>query len=197
MNKSLKKLVYSEHKRLIILLIIMVSALILSALIYLIWGQQNLNTINYENIGQLNLKSIFLKIIMRNMLYFIIIIIMTVIGQSRAVNGLFGFFSFYYGLSVLYLLRIIETDKIYLLLTFLDYLVFFPLLFYFTFVSSSISKYTKKTKKIETISHKFDIIISSYIEFSLKYLLIITGYSLIYSCYIKILSELLVGWWKI
>lgn len=192
MNKSFKKLVCSEHKKLIILLLIMISALILSAFIYVLLGQKNIIAIDYQNIEQLNLSSIFLKMIKRNITYFIILIVLTIIGQSALINCFFGFFSLYYGLSVLYLFKIMETDKMYLVLTFLDYFIFYPLLFYFTFVSSSISKYTKKTKKIETISHKFDIILSSYMEFSVIYLLIISAYSLGYSCYIKILSELLV-----
>ncbi|MDF2676853.1 MAG: hypothetical protein K0Q97_1166 [Bacillota bacterium] len=192
MNKSFKKLVYSEHKKLIVLLLIMIVALILSALIYALLDQKNIIAIDYKNIGQLNLSSLFFNILKRNILYFIILIALTIIGQSVFINSLFGFFSLYYGISVLYLFKIMETDKLYLVLTFLDYFIFFPLLFYFTFISSSISKYTKKTKKIETISHKFDIIISSYMEFSLIYLLIIAAYSFGYSCYIKILSELLV-----
>ncbi|MDF2616187.1 MAG: hypothetical protein K0Q47_842, partial [Sedimentibacter sp.] len=55
-----------------------------------------------------------------------------------------------------------------------------------------ISKYTKKTKNIETISHKFDIIINSYIKLSLIYILFVVVYSLGYSYYILILSRLLV-----
>ncbi|HCX61091.1 MAG TPA: hypothetical protein DHU59_01495, partial [Clostridiales bacterium] len=80
----------------------------------------------------------------------------------------------------------------YFVLTFTDYFIFFPLLFYFTFISSTISKYTKKTKNLEQITRKFDIIILSYIKLSLIYLLIVTVYSIGYSYYILILSRLLV-----
>jgi len=135
---------------------------------------------------------IFIIIIKRNIIYFIAIILLTCAGQSKIINGLFGFISIYFGLSVIYLIRTVNMDVKYFVLIFTDYLVFFPVLFYFTFISSSISKYTKKTKYIETISHKFDIIVSSYIKLSLIYLFTVVGYSLSYSYYILIISRLMV-----
>jgi len=192
MNNTLKKLVLSENKRFLALVLIFILSLIVSALVYLITGQESNATINYEIISQMKYIDIFIMIIKRNIIYFIAIILLTCIGQSKIIVALFGFTSIYYGLSVIYLIRTIKMDVKYFLLTFTDYFIFFPILFYFTFISSSIAKYTKKTKNIETISHKFDILINSYIKLSLMYILTVIGYSLCYSYYILIISRLLV-----
>lgn len=192
MNRTLKRLIFNDYKRLLVLIIIFIISLILSALIFIITGQESLANINYENISKLSFNIIFLRILKRNIFYFIAIICLTCIGQSKIINGLFGLISIFYGLSVIYLIKEMQEDKIYFIFTFTDYIIFFPILFYFTYISSSISKYTKKTKKIETISTKFDILISSYIKLSLIYLLIVLIYSLSYSFYIIIISRLLV-----
>lgn len=192
MNNTLKKLVLSENKRFLLLLLIFVISLMLSSIIYLIAGNGNITSINYEIISTMKISNIFLMTIKRNLIYFIAIILMTIIGQGKIIIFLFGFVSVYYGLSVIYLIRMLKMDVIYFVMTFTDYFIFFPVLFYFTFISSTISKYTKKTKNIETISHKFDIIVSSYIKLSLMYLFIVIVYSLCYSYYISILSRLLV-----
>ncbi len=192
MNNTLKKLILSENKRFIFLLLIFVFSLSLSSFIYIITGQGNITHINYESISSMTISDIFFITIKRNLVYFIAVILLTIIGQSKIINGLFGLISVYFGLSIIYLIRTLKMDVIYFVLTFTDYFIFFPLLFYFTFISSTISKYTKKTKNLEQISRKFDIIISSYIKLSLIYLLIVTVYSLGYSYYILILSRLLV-----
>ena len=140
----------------------------------------------------MSFNEVFRMMIKRNLLYFIVIIVLTIMGQGKIINGLFGFVCVYYGLSVIYLIRTLKMDTTYFVMTFIDYFIFFPILFYFTFISSSISKYTKKAKNIETISHKFDIIVSGYIKLSLMYILIVIAYSLGYSYYILILSRLLV-----
>ncbi|WP_313345564.1 hypothetical protein [Sedimentibacter sp.] len=192
MNNTLKKLISSENKRFIFLLAIFILSLILSSFIYIITGQGNITHINYESISTMNVRDIFVVTIKRNLIYFIAIILLTIIGQSKIINGLFGLISVYFGLSIIYLIRTLKMDVLYFVLTFTDYFIFFPLLFYFTFISSTISKYTKKTKNLEQITRKFDIIISSYIKLSLIYLLIVTVYSIGYSYYILILSRLLV-----
>jgi len=192
MNRTLKKLVLTEYKRLFTLIIIFVISLILSALIFILVGQVNITNMNYESISQLSFNIIFLRTLKRNLIYFLAVICLTCIGQSKIINCMFGLISVFYGLSVIYLIKTMQYDKIYFLFTFIDYLIFFPILFYFTYISSVISKYTKRTKKIETISHKFDIIVSSYIKLSFIYLLIVTVYSFGYSYYITILSRLLV-----
>ena len=192
MNNTLKKLVLSENKRFLSLILIFIISLILSALVYHITGQGSNAAINYEIISKMKYIDIFLMIIKRNIIYFIAIILLTCIGQSKIINVLFGFTSVYYGLSVIYLIRTVKLNVKYFALTFTDYFIFFPLLFYFTFISSSIAKYTKKTKNIETISHKFDIIVNSYIKLSLIYVLTVIAYSLCYSYYILIISRLLV-----
>lgn len=192
MNNVLKKLVQSENKRFFILLIIFIVSLVLSALIYLIVGEGNLTNINYKSISTMKLTSIFYMTIKRNLLYFIAIILLTIIGQGKIISILFGLVSIFYGLSVIYLIRTLGMDVKYFIMIFTDYIIFFPILFYFTFISCTISKYTKKTKNIETISHKFDIIVSSYMKLSLVYLMIVVGYSFFYSYYILILSRLLV-----
>lgn len=192
MNNVLKKLVKSENNRFVFLVVIFILSLILSSIVYLLVGQGSLTNINYESIGTMKINEIFMMTIKRNLIYFIAIILLTILGQSKLINVLFVLVSVYYGLSVIYLIRTLNMDFIYFIMTFTDYFIFFPILFYFTFVSSTISKYTKKTKNIETISHKFDIIVTSYIKLSLIYLFIVIVYSLSYSYYISILSRLLV-----
>ncbi len=192
MNNVLKKLILSENKRFLFLLLILILSLILSAIIYMVAGQGSMTNINYESISTMKFNDIFIMTIKRNLIYFVAIILLTIIGQSKIINGLFGLVCVYYGLSVIYLIRTLKLDVIYFVMTFTDYFIFFPVLFYFTFISSTISKYTKKTKNIETISHKFDIIITGYVKLSLIYLLIVVAYSLGYSYYILILSRLLV-----
>ncbi|WP_313371340.1 hypothetical protein, partial [Sedimentibacter sp.] len=157
MNNTLKKLISSENKRFIFLLAIFILSLILSSFIYIITGQGNITHINYESISTMNVRDIFVVTIKRNLIYFIAIILLTIIGQSKIINGLFGLISVYFGLSIIYLIRTLKMDVLYFVLTFTDYFIFFPLLFYFTFISSTISKYTKKTKNLEQITRKFDI----------------------------------------
>lgn len=192
MNNTLKKLVRSENKRFLYLTSILIISLILSALIYIVTGSEDIISVNYEAISKMMFMEIFMIELKRNLIYFVAIILLTCIGQGKIIDVLFGLISIYYGLSVIYLIRTLNMDVKYFVLNFTDYFVFFPILFYFTFVSSTISKYTKKTKNIETISHKFDIIVNSYIKLSLVYILFVVGYSLGYSYYIFILSRLLV-----
>lgn len=192
MRNVLKKLIESENKRFIFLMIIFVLSLMVSALIYFFTGQKNTTNINYEIISTMKYSAIFMMTIKRNLIYFILIILLTIIGQNKIITIMFGLVSVYYGLSVIYLIRTFGMDMKYFLMTFTDYFIFFPVLFYFTFISSTISKYTRKTKNIETISHKFDIIVTGYIKLSIIYLSIVTVYSLSYSYYIYILSRLLV-----
>ena len=192
MNNILKKLVHSENKRFLYLIAILIFSLVLSSFFYLILGQKSITSINYKAISTMTFIEIFMMTIKRNLIYFVAITLLTCFGQNKIINVLFGFISVYFGLSVIYLIRTLNMDVKYFMLTFTDYFVFFPLLFYFTFISSTISKYTKKTKNIETISHKFDIIVNSYIKLSLIYIMIVTAYSLGYSYYILILSRLLV-----
>jgi hypothetical protein len=155
-------------------------------------GSKGVISINYEHISKMMFMDIFMMTLKRNLIYFIAIIFLTCLGQGKIINLLFVLISIYYGLSVIYLIRTLNMGMKYFILNFTDYFVFFPILFYFTFVSSTISKYTKKTKNIETISHKFDIIVNSYIKLSLIYILFVVVYSLGYSYYILILSRLLV-----
>jgi hypothetical protein len=192
MNNTLKKLVRSENKRLLYLTSILIISLILSAIIYILTGSKGIISVNYEAISKMMFMEILMMTLKRNLIYFVAIIFFTCIGQGKIINLLFILISIYYGLSVIYLIRTLNMDVKYFILNFTDYFVFFPILFYFTFVSSTISKYTKKTKNIETISHKFDIIVNSYIKLSLIYILFVVVYSLGYSYYILILSRLLV-----
>jgi len=184
--------VKSENKKFIALILIFIGALILSALIYSLTGKGSLSEINYESISKMNFLQIFGSSIKRNIIYFLAVIFLTYFGQGYLTMILFGFISVYYGLSVIYIIRTVGMDLKYFMLTFTDYFIFFPILLYFTFISSSIAKYTKKAKNIETISRKFDIIISGYLRISLFYLLIVTAYSFVYSLYVLILSRLMV-----
>ena len=193
MNNTLKKLIQSESKKFFSLMIILITSLILSALIYALTGKGAMMEINYNSISKMTFMEVFFMSFKRNIIYFLAIIFLTCIGQSNLTKILFGFISVYFGLSVIYIIRTVGMNLKYFLLTFTDYFIFFPILLYFTFISSSISKYTKKAKNIETISHKFDIIISGYIKISLFYLLIVTAYTFVYSFYVLILSRLMVG----
>ncbi len=192
MNNVLKKLVLSENKRFFVLIVIFIISLMISAIIYLFAGQGSIANINYEIISTMKIFEIITMIMKRNLIYFIAIILLTIIGQTKIISGLFSLVSIYYGLSVIYLIRTLKMNSIYFMFTLTDYFIFFPILLYFTFISSTISKYTKKTKYIETISRKFDIIVNGYIKISMIYLLIVTAYSVVYSYYIYILSRLLV-----
>lgn len=193
MNNTLKKLVKSENKRFLSLIIILLVSLILSALIYSLTGKGTMTEINYKSFANMAFMEIFWMTFKRNIIYFLAIIFLTCIGQGNLTKILFAFISIYYGLSIIYIMRIVGLDFKYFMLTFTDYFIFFPILLYFTFISSSISKYTRKAKNIETISRKFDIIISSYIKISLVYLAIVTAYTFVYSIYVLILSRLMVG----
>lgn len=188
----LKKLIRTENRKFLSLSIILVASLIFSAVIYLAAGNGKITKINYESISKMRYSEIFLMTIKRNLLYFVAIVVLTMIGRGSIINILFGIVCVYYGLSAIYLNRTLKMDTAYFIMTFADYFVFFPILFYFTFISASVSKYTKKIKNIETISHKFDILISGYIKLSSVYFLIVIAYSLGYSYYILILSRLLV-----
>ncbi len=193
MNNVLKKLVQSENKRFVFLLFVLIFSLMLSSIIYLVISDGDIRTINYDSIALMKFSEIFVSTIKRNLIYFIVLILLTIMGQSEIIIILFGAVSIYYGLSVIYLIRALKMSTAYFAMIFTDYIFFFPVLLYFTFISNTTSKYTKKTKNIETISHKFDIIKWSYIRLSLIYLFIVTMYSLFYSVYIFILSRLLVG----
>lgn len=192
MNNTLKKLIKSESRKFSILIIILVLALILSALIYALADKGTISDINYEGIRNMTFNEIFFGSIKRNIIYFLALIFLTLIGQGNLSKILFGAISIYYGLSIIYIIRTIGMNFKYFLFTFPDYLIFFPILLYFTFISSSISKYTKKAKNIETISRKFDIIMSGYMKISIFYLLVVMIYTFIYSLYILILSRMLV-----
>ncbi len=192
MNNTLKKLVKSEKKTFLQLILIFTLALILSALIYSMAGKGAMTSINYESIREMTCLQIFFKFFKRNTIYFLAVIFLTSIGQSNITKVLFAATSLYYGLSVIYIIRIVGMTFKYFMLTFTDYLILFPILLYFTFISCSISKYTKKTKNIETISRKFDIIIAGYIRISLVYLSIVTAYSFVYSFYVLLLSRMMV-----
>ncbi len=192
MNNTLKKLIKSENRRFLIFIAILIVSLILSALIFALTGKGTMTQIKYESISHMSLSEIFFMSFKRNIIYFLAVIFLTIIGQGNVSLALFGFISIYYGLSVIYIIRTVGIDFKYFLLTFTDYFIFFPILLYFTFISNTISKYTKKAKNIETISRKFDIIIYSYIRISVFYLLIVTVYTILYSFYILILSRLMV-----
>ncbi len=193
MNNVLKKLIQSENRRFVFLLFVLIFSLMLSSIIYLVISDGDIRTINYDSIALMKFSEIFVSTIKRNLIYFIVLILLTILGQSQIIIILFGAISVYYGLSVIYLIRALKMSTAYFAMIFTDYIFFFPVLLYFTFISNTTSKYTKKAKNIETISHKFDIIKWSYIRLSLIYLFIVTIYSLFYSVYIFILSRLLVG----
>ena len=144
MNNVLKKLVHSENRRFLFLIIVFVLSLILSAVIYLIAGEGGTANISYDSISTMEFSDIFIKTLKRNIIYFTAVIFLTIMGQDKIIIALFALTSTYYGLSIIYLIRALRMDKIYFIMTFTDYFIFFPILFYFTFISNIISKYTKK-----------------------------------------------------
>ena len=192
MNKNLKKMLYNDYKNFIVLSVIFIFALVLSAFIFIFIGQQSSANLSYKNIIKLPFDKILFMMLRRNIIYLIAIIFLTISGKNKFIYAVFSMLSIFYGLSAIYLIKAMMTDKIYFIFLFSDFFILFPILFYFTYISGSISKYTKKSKKIETISARFDIIVSSYIILSLIYILIVLIYSFCYSYYIIILSRLLV-----
>lgn len=189
MNRIIHRMIITENNRIFTLAIIMIVSLILSAFIFAIIGQGELVHISYSSISELPYLQVLGQTLKRNIVYFLAIIFLTFIGKSLIIKGLFGLISVFYGLSIIYLIKIVPVDKLYFIYNFTDYFIFFPILFYFTYISLVISKHIKK---VETKSFKFDIITLGYLRISLFYVLVIVLYTVLYSYYIIILSRMMI-----
>lgn len=193
MYKVIKKVTNSQKKNYFLIIIVLIISLLSSSIIYYITQHGNLININYKAISSLPFYSILLNVLVRNILSLMFIFIIALLGYSKLIYLLFTLISIFWGLSIIYCVKIFQVDKLYLIFTLPDYIFYFPLLVHYTFVSTSISNYIKKYKIIETKSYKFDIIIISYIKLSIIYIIIAIIYSLIYCGYLTILYKVLVG----
>ncbi|QSX06808.1 hypothetical protein JYG23_04995 [Sedimentibacter sp. zth1] len=184
MIKTNKNSKHEQNKQLLFLTFVLLLSLILSAFIFFYVGQEELVKISYNSIQRYTFLRMFLEIFKRNIIYFVVITIFAFLGKDKFVYFAFVIFSLYFGLSMIYITKVFSEDKLYLLLNIPDYLLYFPLVFYFTHICILIAKYIKKIKKVETKRNKLDIIIIEFMKIAVIFLLIVGIYSCVYSCYI-------------
>ncbi len=187
MNKNYSNIISKDNKNLLLLFFMLFLSLILSALIFSFIGQEDLIKIDYDSLKKYAFLDLFLEILKRNIIYFIVVIFLANFGFVYTIYSLFCLVSIMYGISIIYFTKIITIDKLYFIFNFTDYLVYFPFLFYFTHMSTLVSKYIKNLKKVETKSKKIDIIIIGYLKLSAIFVLLVIAYSLIYSYYIHLI----------
>ena len=185
--KKNNNILSKNNKNLLFLFFTLVLSLIISAFIFNFIGQDNLIKISYDSLKKYAFLDLFLEILKRNIVYFIVIIILANFGFVYTIYALFCIVSIMYGISIIYFTKIVLSDKLYFIFNFTDYLVYFPFLFYFTHMSTLAAKYIKNIKKIETNSKKVDIIVIGYIKLSAMFVLLVIAYSLIYSYYIHLI----------
>ena len=170
------------NKNLLTLIIIFVLSLIISALIFNFMEQNNISTkINYENLKEYSFFSLFLESLKKNIIYFILIMLLSLFGLSLMIYAGFSIILIIYGISMIYLVKIVSGDMLYLVLNLTDYLIYFPILVYFTYNSILLSK---NIKKIKTNLKKIDIIVKKHISFSVLSISLVIVYSLIHSVWI-------------
>lgn len=170
------------NKNLLTLIIIFVLSLIISALIFNFMEQNNISTkINYENLKEYSFLSLFLESLKKNIIYFILIMVLSLFGLSLMIYAGFSLVSIIYGISMIYLVKIVSGDMLYLVLNLTDYLIYFPVLVYFTYNSILLSK---NIKKIKTNLKKIDIIVKKHISFSVLSISLVIIYSLVHSFWI-------------
>lgn len=176
------------HKNLMILAIIFILSLIISAIIFNFIEQGNISTIiNYEKLKEYSYFGLFFESFKKNILYFILIITFTLFGLSLMIYASFSFITIIYGISMIYFVKIIPGDILYLILNLTDYLIYFPLLVFFTYKSILLSK---NIKKVKTNLRKVDIIVKKHISFSILSLSFIIMYSLVHSFWIYVIISL-------
>lgn len=176
-----------DNKNLIILIVILILSLIISALIFNFISQindYNLIKINYDKLKEYSFVLLFLEILKKNIIYFVLIIILSLFGLSSMIYLGFSLITIIYGVSMIYFVQIVSGDKLYLILNILDYLVYYPALFYFTYNSLLLSK---KIKKVKTNSKKIDIILKKHISISALYISLVIIYSSIQSFWIYLI----------
>lgn len=178
------------NKNLLFLFFLLILSLIISALIFYFIGQGNMLQsikINYESIKEYDFLKLFLEILKKNIIYFIIIISLALLGFSYTIYTVFSLTAIIYGISMICFTKIVYYDKLYFILNFTEYLIYFPILFYFTYMSLILSKYIKNVKKIKTNSKKIDIIVKDYIRLSAIFVSLVIVYSLIHSSWIHLI----------
>ncbi len=170
------------NKNLMALVIIFILSLIISALIFNFMEQNNISTkINYESLKEYSFLSLFLESLKKNIIYFILIMALSLFGLRLMIYAGFSIISIIYGISMIYLVKIVSGDILYLVLNFTDYLLYFPILVYFTYNSILLSK---NIKKIKTNLRKIDIIVKKHISFSVLSISLVIIYSLVHSFWI-------------
>ena len=187
MKKNINNILHKDNKNLILLFLLLFFSLIISAIIFYFIGQENLLKISYGRLEKYTILKLFLEILKRNIIYFIVVLFLTCLGFSKTIYVMFCLVSILFGISIIYFTKIVSADKIYFILNLSDYLLYFPILFYFTNISILVSKYIKKSKKIETKSKKIDIMVVGYLKMSAIILVLISAYSFIYSYYIHLI----------
>lgn len=176
----------TKKKQGYIFIFILLVSLVMSAFIFYLFGQGKLININYDKIKQLSNLSIFFKILKRNFIYILLIIIFTYLGNKIMIYFCYIIVNIYFGMSIIYLVKVIEIDKLYLLCNLPDYIIFFPLTILFTYISVFMCRRIRKLKKVKTKMKKLDIIRLDFIKVALIYFIIVVLFSFLYSIYLSL-----------
>ena len=187
MNKTFNKKINKDNKNLLFLFFMFVLSLIVSAFIFYFIGQDNLIEISYDSIKKYAFLDLFLEFLKRNIIYFILIAFLANFGFIYSIYAVFCLVTIMYGISIIYFTKFILVDRLYFIFNFTDYLIYFPLLFYFTHISLLVSKNIKNIKKIETKSRKIDIIVIGYLKLCAIIILLVVAYTFLYSLYIHLI----------
>lgn len=173
------------NRNLIILLIILILSLIISAFIFYVTVNSNISTIiNYEKLKEYSFLSIFFENFKKNIFYFVLVIVFSLFGLSLMIYSSFSIISIIYGITMIYSVNVVASDLLYLVLNLTDYLIYFPILVYFTYRSVLLSK---NIKKVKTNLRKVDIIVKKHLNFSLLSIFSIIMYSFLHSFWVYII----------
>ncbi len=176
------------NRNLLSLIIIFIFSLIISALIFNIIVSNNFFTIiNYDKLKEYSFFKLFLDNLKKNILYFILVIILSLFGLSLMIYSSFSIISVIYGITTIYSVKVVASDLLYLVLNITDYLIYFPILVYFTYKSILLSK---NIKKIKTNLRKVDIIVKKHLNFSILSISLIIVYSFLHSLWIYMIISL-------
>lgn len=192
MKINISKLIVSQKKNLLFLILILIFSLLFSSVLYSVIQKGDIIKIDYRAVKELSFYDLFIDLLLRNTLYFVIIFFIVLLGYKKMIYVLFSIVSIYWGLAIIHTVKILNFDKIYFILNMPNYFVYFPALVYYTLVSLCVFKNYKKNKIIETKYIKFDIITISYIKFSFIWFILVIIYSLLCSNYYNILFKMLV-----
>lgn len=193
MFRYIKKLIKLEQKHYFIFFASFIFSLILSSFIYYIAGSPKFVLLDYTAAINISNYSFITYVFFQNVIYFFIVFFFALYGSVKFIYISFIVKTSIYGLSVIYSINSFTSDKMYLILTLPDSIIYFPILVYFTFISIILCKHIKKGKYVETKYRKFDIIVSSYIRTILLFMLLILIYSILYNYYVEFILEMLVN----